>query len=261
MATDKARQEELNQLVPPGLIVTRQWLMEQGLSCHALDNQVKSHQFVPLLAGVYTRPYVTLAWQHLVGSLTSVLDTGLHLGGLSALSLQGLGHYLALSGSVPVHLYGERKPPAWTKKVLADVKPVWHGTKRLWVEDSEAIVAKHTIDFQWRDDLPPLKVSSPERAYLELLMDLPVNTSFEHADEIMQGLTQLSPRKLAELLSVCKSVKVKRLFFWMADRHVYAWRKKLNVEDYDLGKGKRMIAKSGKLDATYQITVPEAMHG
>lgn len=261
MAIDKSRQAELDQLVPAGLIVTRQWLMAQGLSRHALDNQVKSGQFVPVLPGVYARPYVTLSWQNLVCSLTSVLDTGLHLGGLSALSLLGFGHYMTLSDPPPVHLYGEKSPPVWSSKVLLTVEPIWHSTKRLWEAGAESIVAKHTVDFKWRDDLPPMKLSSPERAYLELLMSVPNTVSFEHADEIMQGLTQLSPRKLAELLSACKNVKVKRLFFWMADRHDYAWRKKLSVEDYDLGEGKRLIAKAGKLDVRYQITVPRDMHG
>ncbi len=261
MSTYRTRQAELHRLVPSGLIVTRKWLVEQGLTRHALDNQVKSHQFVPVLPGVYTRPHVTLFWQNLVCSLTSVFDTGLHLGGISALSLQGFAHYMALSDSPAVHLYGERAPPAWAKNVVQGVEPVWHSTKRLWGEGAELTVSKHTVDFKWRDDLPPMKISSPELAYLELLMDVPVAISFEHADELMLGLTQLSPRKLAELLSACRSVKVKRLFFWMADHHHYAWRKKLNVEDYDLGKGKRVIAKAGKLDATYQITVPGAMHG
>ncbi|MEE8059485.1 MAG: type IV toxin-antitoxin system AbiEi family antitoxin domain-containing protein [Pseudomonadales bacterium] len=261
MAADKRRQAELDQLVPAGLIVTRKWLMKQGLTRHALDNQVKSHQFVPVLPGVYARPHVTLVWQNLVCSLTSVLDTGLHLGGLSALSLQGFGHYLELSDPPLVHLYGKKAPPAWTKDLLIMVEPVWYSTKRLWEEGAGSVVSKYTVDFKWRDDLPPMKVSSPERAYLELLMDVPGDISFEHADELMQGLTQLSPRKLIELLSVCKSVKVKRLFFWMADRHHYAWRKKLNVDDYNLGEGKRVIAKAGKLDSRYQITVPGAMHG
>ena len=261
MAAYRARQTELHRLAPPGLIVTRKWLIEQGLTRHALDNQVKSHQFVPVLPGVYTRPYVTLFWQNLVCSLTSVLDTGLHLGGISALSLQGFAHYMALSDSPVVHLYGEKAPPVWANKVVPGVEVIWHSTKRLWGEGAELVVSKYTVDFSWRDDLPPMKISSSEQAYLELLMGVPGAISFEHADEVMQGLTQLSPRKLDEMLSVCKSVKAKRLFFWMADRHHYAWRRKLNIEDYDLGKGKRVIAKAGKLDATYQITVPGAMYG
>ena len=83
--------------------------------------------------------------------------------------------------------------------------------------------------------------------------------TFEHANELMQGLVNLSPRKLDTLLKACKSVKVKRLFFWLANRQAYPWFSKLNVADYDLGSGKRFVAKNGKLDTKYLITVPSQM--
>lgn len=261
MAADVDRREELVKLVPPGLIVTRKWLMEHGLSRHALDNQIKSHQFTPIAPGVYARPHTALAWQNLVSSLTAVLPMGLHLGGVSALSVQGFSHYLELSGNPSVHLYGEKAPPAWTNHVLPMVEPTFHGTRRLWRDGASDILSKYVVDIVWQEGMPPMKVSSPEMAYLELLMDVPSSVSFEHADELMQGLTQLSPRKLQALLLKCKSVKVKRLFFWMADRYEYTWRARLDPTDFELGESKRVIAKGGKLNKAYKITVPEAMYG
>lgn len=262
MATDKQRRTDIDKLVPPGLIVTRSWLMEQGFSRHALDNKLKSGHVTPLTAGVYARPHTTLVWQHLVCSLTSVLDTQLHLGGVSALGVQGYAHYLELSSTTAVHLYGFNAPPAWVDKVLPGVKPEYHSTKRLWADDAEAVLAKQIGNYPWREGMPPMRISTPELAIMEVLMDVPKRVSFDHADELMQGLTQLSPRKLTELLSVCKSVKVKRLFFWLADRYAnYPWRKRLDAKDFDLGAGKRVIAKGGKLENRYLITVPESMHG
>jgi hypothetical protein len=73
---------------------------------------------------------------------------------------------------------------------------------------------------------------------------------------LMQGLSNLSPRRLQRLLSECHSVKVKRLFFYFADRHAHAWLKRLDRKAVDLGEGKRMLVRGGKLDKTYQITVP-----
>lgn len=72
----------------------------------------------------------------------------------------------------------------------------------------------------------------------------------------MEGLTTLSPRRLQKLLEDCRSVKVKRLLFYFAERHHHAWLKKLERKSIDLGEGKRMLVKGGKLDKTYQITVP-----
>jgi hypothetical protein len=61
---------------------------------------------------------------------------------------------------------------------------------------------------------------------------------------------------LQRLLAGCHSVKVKRLFFYFADRHSHAWLKRLDRKAVDLGEGKRMLVRGGKLDKTYQITVP-----
>jgi hypothetical protein len=73
---------------------------------------------------------------------------------------------------------------------------------------------------------------------------------------LMEGLANLSPKRLQRLLGACRSVKVKRLFFWFADRHQHAWLKKLDRKAVDLGRGKRSLVSGGKLDPTYHITVP-----
>ncbi len=59
----------------------------------------------------------------------------------------------------------------------------------------------------------------------------------------------------------CRTVKVKRLFFFFADRHQHAWLKRLDKKAVDLGTGKRMLVKGGKLDPKYLITVPGDLDG
>jgi hypothetical protein len=107
----------------------------------------------------------------------------------------------------------------------------------------------------------PIRYSSKERALLELLDELPHRESFHQADMLMEGVTDLSPRRLQTLLEACASVKVKRLFFFFADRHRHVWRSRLDMERVDLGAGKRVLVKGGKLDPTYQITVPSDLVG
>ena len=68
MPLNAALRAELPELVPNGLLVTRSWLMEQGLARHAVDNLVKSGQLLPLRPGVYIRPGSRLVWQGVVGS-------------------------------------------------------------------------------------------------------------------------------------------------------------------------------------------------
>ena len=60
-------------------------------------------------------------------------------------------------------------------------------------------------------------------------------------------------------LKDCRNVKVKRLFLFFADRHPHAWLKRLDKQAIDLGNGKRMLVKGGKLNKAYQITVPEEL--
>ena len=82
----------------------------------------------------------------------------------------------------------------------------------------------------------PLIMSSPERAILELLDEVPQRETFHQADVLMEGLRNLSPRRLHTLLVDCRNVKVKRLFLWFAERHNHAWLKGLDRKGIDLGQ-------------------------
>ncbi len=248
--------------LPVGQIVTRKWLLDQGYSKHKLDNQLKSGKLKLLVKGVYTHPDTNLKWQTLAVSLPRLLHQPASVGGLTALSQQGLAQYTNPAGAKTVEFFSSAPCPGWIKLLCSQLELTiinWRTTNRLWQGGWPE--ATELNELTWMDTLPPMLLSSPEQAYFELLMGVPKTISFEHADQIMQGLTHLSPKKLSLLLKNCISVKVKRLFFWFADRHQYAWRTRLNVNDYNLGSGKRVLAEGGTLDKSYQITVPEFLAG
>ena len=113
----------------------------------------------------------------------------------------------------------------------------------------------------WGHSVWPITVSTPERAILELLDELPGHESFQQVDDLFSSLSGLSPRRLQKLLADCKSVKVVRLFFFFSDRHGHRWRNQLAHENFDLGSGKRELVKGGRLDKTYNITVPADLDG
>ncbi len=259
MSAKKEQSEMLERWLPHGLIASKKWLLEQGFSRHTLDNHVKSGQLVAVTSGVYSKANVLLTWQGVVCSLQRMMAVPVLVGGVTALELLGLGHYLSVSAKKTVHLYSQVKAPSWLNRLPLEVEFVWHTSMAAW--DELAADEKLVVTHLWREDLPVLLLSATERAYLELLADVPEKVSFEHADEIMQGLTSLSPRRLQFLLEHCQSVKVSRLFFWLAERHGYAWLNKLNAERVNFGAGKRVLCKGGKLDGKYQITVPAHMHG
>lgn len=257
--------QSLKTLLPYGMLATKKWLAEQGLSAHALDNAVKTDTLLLLATGVYSQYSRAVTWEGVVASMQRMMEKSVDeqlpsivVGGLSALSISGLSQYLSLGSTAHIHLYATKKLPSWLARLSLPIKFEGHSTSKLWPDSLSqdiAFVKKH----EWGEQLPPVYFSCPEKAILEVLMDLPESVSFEHADELMQGLVNLSPRKLDALLKECKSVKVKRLFFWFAKRQAYPWFDKLNVENYDLGSGKRVVAKGGKLDTEYLITVPQHM--
>jgi len=72
----------------------------------------------------------------------------------------------------------------------------------------------------------------------------------------MEGLTTLRPSLLQQLLEACSSIKVKRVFLYLAREAGHAWYGRLDKTRFDLGKGKRMIVRGGRLDAEFMITVP-----
>jgi len=251
----------LRALLPYGMLATKKWLEEQGLSTHALDNAVKTGALLPLARGVYSQYSRSVSWAGAVASMQfmekahSKQVPSIVVGGLSALTLAGLSQYVPLGGIPHIHLYSAGKPPTWLARLSLPVQFEVHGVSQLWsknLSSDEAFVKK----YQWQADLPPVYFSCPEKAILEVLMGVPESVSFEHADELMQGLVNLSPKKLDALLKACQSIKVKRLFFWLAKRQSYPWLSKLSVKDYDLGSGKRVIARSGRLDKEFLITVP-----
>ena len=259
MVTISSKQT-LDELLPYGMLATKQWLLSRGLSLHSIDNALKSKKLEMQATGVYARTGVPISWQGVVCSLQNMSDQTIDVGGLTALELLGYGQYLSNNKSKIIRLYSTNKLPAWLQKLRLPVTFEWHGTKTLWTPG--ALEGENfRIEHSWRDDLPPVKLSCPEKAILEVLKDLPDTISFEHADELMQGMTSLSPKKLTALLHACSNVKVKRLFFWYAERVGYSWVNKLDYSEFDLGKGKRVIAAQGKLDKKYLITVPKNLYG
>ena len=248
---------QLQTLLPIGMLATKPWLETQGLNLHFLDNAVRSSTLTPLTAGVYVREG-TVSWQGVVASLQRMTAPPVHVGALSALELEGAAHYVVGSKSPRITLCSEKALPRWLNRIAVAAEFEWQGTRRLWAENimsDSNFIREHS----WQALLPALYYSCPEKAILELLLQVPDAISFEHADQLMQGMHNLSPRKLDKLLKGCINVKVKRLFFWLAHRHQHAWLKHLSSEDYALGTGKRMIAKGGRYESTWQITVPKDM--
>ncbi|MFQ5534352.1 MAG: type IV toxin-antitoxin system AbiEi family antitoxin domain-containing protein [Sphingomonadales bacterium] len=261
------RQPRLKPLldkVPPGFLVDTRWLKAQGIDAKSIHDYVARGWLERIIRGVYRRPLpesvqapTAVPWDSVLLSLQRIMEYDVHLGGLSALDLAGYAHYLHLGGAPRIHLYGDA--PSWLKRLPSDAKIVMHrrtlfGDDRTGITDADrdAHESNQSVNV-WRW---PLKASTPEQAVLEALDELSEGADFENLDKIFESLTPLRPKQLMALLTGCRSVKVRRLFFVFADRHKHAWRKHLDVDQIHLGSGPRALIKGGKLHPTYRIYVP-----
>lgn len=265
---------KLMRQLPEGLIVDAAWMERRGYSRSLRSQYVAAGWLEQPVHRVYRRPRGELSWEFVVVSLQNLLELPLIVGGRTALQVQGISHYLTQQMR-EVHLYGAAPLPTWLPKLPLDVTFRHHNSERLfrnvpitrgltslafdldgkqgWSTDSLHGLRQIT----WGSWNWPMTVSTPERALLELLDELPNRETFHQVDKLVEGLANLSPRRLTKLLADCHSVKVKRLFFFFSDRHQHRWRQQLDPKDFDLGSGNRVLVKGGKLDARYQITVPE----
>lgn len=172
------------------------------------------------------------------------------MGGKAALELQGLSHYGRMSGNRVILWKTPRvRLPTWFQKY-----------------DWKTDITLRSTTFFSKDDLGlstkelnqiPITLSTAERAILEYLYDVPNHEGFDEVSYIMEGLASLRPNVLQPLLEACKSIRVKRLFMYVADHYNHQWFKRLDPSAIDFGKGKREIVKGGTLNKKYQIIVPE----
>jgi hypothetical protein len=241
------------------MVATKSWLIDQGLSLHFLDNAIRSQTLTPLAAGVYTLYETPASWQSVAASVQRMSKEPIQVGGLTALDFVGLTHFLSTSAGVRIQLYSSGPLPGWISRIPITAHFERHGTLRLWPE-SVMTNPRFLRQLNWQEGLPPIAYSCPERAILEALTEVPSTVSFEHAAALIQGLSNLSSKKIDSLLRECRHIKVKRLFLWLAERQGHAWFKHLEPSEYNLGSGKRLIAKRGKLSTRWAITVPKEMH-
>ncbi len=270
---DAQRSSRLNRLLlslPEGFLADSAWLQAQGLTRSSIRDYVDRGWLERIAPRVYRRPSqltkTSLRWDVVVLSLQQVMHKPLHVGGRTAVELSGYAHYVEAGETAHVYLYGSGLP-SWLAKLpvsaqfetrcseLFENSNTGVEVRRYDLRSGEASGspknAESTSPWEWS-----LTMSAPARAILEMIDELPPHERFHQVDVVMEGLANLRPQLLGKLLRECKSVKVKRLFLWYADRHGHAWFKHLDQSSVDLGKGKRQLVPQGHFDARYQITLP-----
>lgn len=237
--------------VLPGHLVDTPTLERHGVSRMLAHKYINSGWLEPVVRGLYRRPDPDATredWRLVVRSLQHIMDYSSVVGGRTALELHGLAHFLPMRGEQLIHLYGDRHP-TWLKRLDDAARYRLHSTKLF---DNSANEETTDVD----SPVGSLKCSTPERAILELLDELPRHESVHIVDTAFEGLASARPRRLENLLASCTSIKVKRLFFVLADKHGHAWRQHLSPERFDLGSGPRALFEKGQFHPRYGVSVP-----
>lgn len=245
---------KINRLLrvwPHGAVAVLRWLEKQGVYQQLVHAYEKSAWIRRIGQGAYVRVGDTIHWTGALYAIQTQMGIPVHVGGKTALEMQGYAHYLPLGKSAVVSLFGTpgTRLPTWFRQYNWDVQ-LRYTTTRLFADAAGAGLTQKDMGTY------AITISTPERAILEVLYGLPRHASFEEAALLIEGLTTLRPRMLQELLAQCRSVKVKRLFMYLAEECNHVWVKKLDVSKVNFGKGKRMIVQGGRFDSKYNITVP-----
>jgi len=252
MSTDKPTKiNNLLQETYPGTVLTSSWLNKKGYSHELIRNYKRSKWIQAFGNGAVVRYKDDVDYLGAVHSMQRQMGMSIHPAARTALSLLGRAHFLEINQNL-VYLFAYEKEvlPTWFKK--HDWKPEIEFFTSSFLPPKLGMTTKEHKGFT-------IEVSTPARAILECLYLFPKEISLVECYQIMEGLTDLVPNQLQELLERCTSVKVKRLFFYLADKSNHNWLKHIEKSKIDLGKGKRSFVKKGCYIPKYEITVPKEL--
>lgn len=252
MSTEKGT--KINKLLhsqPSGIVLQSAWLAERGYSHDLQQRYKKSNWLQSIGTGAMIRTGDQVSYEGAIYALQKQSGFSTHPGGRTALALLGKAHYLEFEAKKATVFGGKgEKLPTWFKKHDWGITVDYHQTSFLPPDEGLTLIEIKTFS---------VKVSTAARALMECLFLAPEKQGLMECFELMEGLNNLPPVKVQELLEQCQSVKVKRLFLYLAEKAAHGWFQYLNLEKIDLGKGKRSIVKGGAYVEKYKITVPKEL--
>ncbi len=248
---NETKLKTLIRLLQPNNVVTAKLLDNNEVSRDLRKYYLKSGWLESIGRGAYKKPKAKVEWQGAINAIQNQLKIETHIGGLSALTLHGYSHYFRLSKET-LYLFSSQRTrlPKWFTSYDWGVE-LYHKST-VFLPDNMGI---REIEVKGIS----VNVSTPERAILECLHLAPQYTDLVECYQIFEGLVNLKPKLLAELLLACNSIKVKRLFLYMAKKANHQWFYFLKIDDLNTGNGDRMIAKKGIYNSKFLITIPKEL--
>jgi hypothetical protein len=243
--------KKLFKVLQPGCVVTVDWLEACGISRNLQKYYLKSGWLESIGRSAYKKPGDTIEWHGALSAIQKQTGTKVHVGGLSALAMQGFSHYFRMTNeSLQLFSPLKTKLPRWFVDYNWKLNIQHHLSSFLPVDSGIRELEKNQFT---------INVSTPERAIMECLYLAPQKMDLVECYNLIEGLVNLKPNLLNELLAKCNSVKVKRLFLYMAEKVDHQWFQFLETEQFDLGKGNRMLAEKGVYVPKYLLSIPKEL--
>ncbi|MCK4796487.1 MAG: type IV toxin-antitoxin system AbiEi family antitoxin domain-containing protein [Spirochaetes bacterium] len=217
------------------------YLKTQGYSAQLLYQYVKSGWLEKIVKGVYKIRGKKIEPIQIINALQNQLNKKLYISAQSALLLHKKTHYLKFNNLYFV-FYSDFRLNKWLNS-LAYFKFI---KCDLFNNDK--------IGFTTVEN--GLKISSIERAFIEMAFLIPLHASYEEMLKTMELAPNLRASLLQELLESCNSIKAKRLFLHISETVKHNWFKKLDISKISLGSGTRQLVKDGIYIKKYDIYVP-----
>jgi hypothetical protein len=239
----------LVERVPRGTLVLSSYLKDLGISNDLQQAYVKNGWLKRVDRGVFVFFSDEPTLEGALSCLSTQSNLEIHLGGLSALRLQGYHHFIQRDGnSIVEYVYkpSQERLPAWFN--ASNLQRNMEIVSTSFLGGGFALEKQKHRDYEY-------PIASAERAILEYLFLCPERGSLKVAYQMLEMMVGLRPDSLQTLLEHCSSVKVKRLFLYMAEKLGHAWFDYLDVARIDLGKGKRVIEPNGVYDSKYRISL------
>jgi hypothetical protein len=105
----------LLQQWPAGTLMITSWLEERGISRLLLAKYKKSRWIEAFGKGAFRRTGDIIAWSGGVYAIQTQSDSNIHVGGLTAIALQGSVHYIRFKQTIQLFGYKKTNMPRWFK--------------------------------------------------------------------------------------------------------------------------------------------------
>ncbi len=249
---DIQKRQKLKNLLnhwPDGVITTSVWLRQLGISRQLVQSYVQKGWIKSLGSGAYQRITDTVKWYGALSGLQQKNKLLIHVGGPTSIAVHQASHYLRLSNKEKIFLFSQPriKLPKWFCRNIQ--QPVQH----IRTSCFKSNFSTHVYTYK----NIKIRCSSLERAIMECLYISPKYFDLLECYQVLEGLRTLRPYIVQKMLMICSSIKIKRLFLYMAEKANLPVFKKLQLGAVDLGRGDRSIVKNGVYNSKYKISIPK----